>query len=290
MVIDPSLISPVERQSLLNTLIAPRPIALVSTVDCKGKANLAPYSFFGVFSINPPVVIFSTVNRLRDGSLKNTLENVMEIPEAVIHIVEQEQLKQVNLCSSEFPRGVDEFDKAGFTAEPAGLVRPPMVKECRMKMECRVTDIRALGHEPGAGNLVICEVVRLHIADSVLTGHKLELADIHYVARLGGSIYCRVGPENMFEMEKPKGKIIGFDNLPPSVRQSTVLTGHHQLMLASVQDIPGLRDASFDAVQRLVSTRPEDSEATRVLHEQVKQLLDNGKVDSAWKLLLSDSE
>lgn len=289
MVIDPSITSVVERQSLLNSMIAPRPIALVSSVDKKGNPNLAPFSFFNLFSYNPPIVVFSPSLRLRDVSMKHTLENIIDVPEAVIHVVEEYMLHQVNLASGEFAKGVNEFGKAGFTAVSAGLVRPPMVKECRIKLECRVVHLLALGHEGGAGNLVVCEIVRIHIDDSLLNDEKkIDPEKMNYVARLGGIQYCRVGAEQIFELNKPKKMAIGIDNLPSSVKTSSVLSGKHLAMLASVDTIPGVHDVPTEKISRINYPKSDCLDASEAFHLEIRDLLDQGHIDHAWKLLLSE--
>lgn len=288
MVVDPLQFSVTERQTLLNNMVAPRPIALVSTINQKGKSCLSAFSYFSVCSVHPPVVVFSATNRVKNGAVTNSVENVMEIPEAVIHILEQEQLDQVNLITADFENSIDKFRKAGFTKEPATIVSPPMVKECRMKMECKVTDIRALGHEGGAGNLIICEILRIHIADSIVTTEtKIDTGQVHFAGRIGGNLYCRVGQQDIFPLIKPKGTPIGLDNLPPSVLDSAVFTTKHLVMLASVEKIPGLEDVLADTLHRLLYPLPEAAIATEALHRKVARLLDAVDIEDAWKLLLS---
>src|SRR5262245_36108810 len=214
MIIDLKDLTTVQRQNYLQHAIAPRPICFASTVDKAGTVNLSPFSFFNLFSTQPPIVIFSPSRRVRDNSTKHTLQNVLEVPEVVINIVDYDMVYQTSLASCEFPKEVNEFIKAGFTPEPATLVQPPMVKESKVKMECRVHEIKPLGTEGGAGNLVLCEVLRMHIADEILNeaGTMIDQRKLHHVARLGGDWYCKVDEANLFMVEKPNTKLgIGID-------------------------------------------------------------------------------
>ena len=193
MIIDLNELKPAERQYYLQHVVAPRPICFASTIDQAGNVNLSPFSFFNLFSANPPIVVFSPSRKVRDNSVKHTLENVLEVPEVVISIVTYDMVQQVSLASCEFPKGVNEFAKAGFTEMPATLVKPPMVKESLVNMECKVIEVKPLGTEGGAGNLVICEVLRMHIVDSLLDENKkIDQRKINHVVRLGGDWYCVV--------------------------------------------------------------------------------------------------
>ncbi len=216
MIIDLKELKPAERQYYLQHVVAPRPICFASTIDKAGNVNLSPFSFFNLFSANPPIVVFSPSRKVRDNTVKHTLENVQEVPEVVISIVTYDMVQQVSLASCEFPKGVNEFAKAGFTEMPASLVKPPMVKESLVNMECKVVEVKPLGTEGGAGNLVICEVLRMHIDDSLLDENKkIDQRKINHVARLGGDWYCVVNEQNLFQVEKPNTQIgIGVDSLP----------------------------------------------------------------------------
>jgi flavin reductase (DIM6/NTAB) family NADH-FMN oxidoreductase RutF len=184
MILDLKDLKPAEKQYYLQHVIAPRPVCFASTVDKAGNVNLSPFSFFNLFSSNPPIVIFSPARRVRDNSTKHTLQNVLEVPEVVVNIVTYDMVQQVSLASCEFHKGVNEFVKAGFTAQPATLVKPPMVKESKVKLECKVIEVKPLGTEGGAGNLVICEVLRMHIDDSLLNEEKkMDQRKIHHIAR-----------------------------------------------------------------------------------------------------------
>lgn len=291
MTFDLAGLSAAEKQYFLQHAIAPRPICFASTIDKTGQVNLSPFSFFNLFSSHPPVVVFSPARRVRDNTTKHTLENIHEVPEVVINIVTMEMVQQVSLASCEYPKGVDEFTKAGFTAEPASLVKPPMVKESPIKMECRVLEVKPLGNEGGAGNLVIAEVIRMHIDDSLLDENKkMDQRKIHHVARLGGDWYCVVNESNLFQVEKPNTKLgIGLDSLPASIRNSPVLTGNHLGQLANVHETPVI-DASYDddhlkQIIQYYSLNPEDME--KELHSHAKKLLEQGKVQEAWQVLLA---
>jgi flavin reductase (DIM6/NTAB) family NADH-FMN oxidoreductase RutF len=278
-------------QYYLQHVVAPRPICFASTINTEGKANLSPFSFFNLFSVHPPVVIFSPSRRVRDNTTKHTLENVMEVPEVVINIVSYDRVQQASLASCEFPEEVDEFIKAGFTKESASLVKPPMVKESKAKLECKVIEIKSLGEEGGAGQLVICEVLHLHIDDGLLDeDKKIDQAKLDLVARLGGDWYCRVTAENLFKVEKPNSKIgIGIDALPSSIQNSSILTGNHLGQLANVHHLPVI-DPSYEDEQlkniiQYFSISPTEME--KELHLHAARLLNEGKVEAAWQVLLA---
>jgi flavin reductase (DIM6/NTAB) family NADH-FMN oxidoreductase RutF len=273
-------------------VVAPRPICFASTIDKKGNVNLSPFSFFNLFSSNPPVVIFSPARRVRDNTTKHTLQNILEVPEVVINIVTYEMVQQTSLASCEYPKGTDEFVKAGFTKQPATVVRPPMVRESKVRLECRVLEVKPLGEEGGAGNLVLCEVLVLHLDDSLLTeDKKFDQAKLELVARLGGDWYCRVSKDNLFQVPKPNVQLgIGLDALPESIRFSRILTGNHLGQLANVSELPVV-EPSFDdehlkQIIQYFSVSPEEME--KELHTYACRLLDAGKVHEAWQVLLAD--
>lgn len=291
MTIDLHDLKPADVQLYLQHFVAPRPIALASTVDRNGQANLSPFSFFNLFSSNPPVVIFSPSRRVRDNTIKHTLENVQEVPEVVIGIVTEDIVQQTSLASCEYPRDTDEFRKAGFTPLKATLVRPPLIKECRVNMECRVLEIKALGTGGGAGNLVICEVRCLHIDDNLLDENgKPDQRRIRHVARLGADWYCVVNESNLFRVEKPNTQLgIGIDNLPESIRRSEILTGNNLGQLANMHEMP-LIDPSFEdehlkQIIQYYSLNPVEME--KELHRHARHLLSQGKVKEAWQVLLA---
>ena len=291
MVFDLSQLTTAEKQYYLQHIVAPRPICFASTINREGKVNLSPFSFFNMFSSNPPIVIFSPSRRVRDNSTKHSLQNVMEVPEVVINIVSYDMVQQASLASCEYAKGVDEFGKSGFTKEPATLVKPPMVKESKAKMECKVLEIKPLGEQGGAGNLVICEVLRIHIDDSLLVDNKnFDQTKLEHVARLGGDWYCHVSKDNLFKVPKPNIQLgIGFDALPPGVRHSKYLTGNHLGQLANVHEMPVVQP-SFDDdhlknIIQYFSINPDDME--KELHLYAARLLDQGKVEEAWQILLA---
>ena len=291
MILDLEGLKPAEKQYYLQHVIAPRPICFASTIDREGRVNLSPFSFFNLFSSNPPIVIFSPARRIRNNTTKHTLENVLEVPEVAINIVTYDMVQQTSLASCEFPKVVNEFIKAGFTPEPATLIKPPMVKESKIKMECKVIEIKPLGTEAGAVNLVICEVMRMHIDDSLLdSNNKMDQRKINHVARLGADWYCVVNENNLFEVEKPNTQIgIGVDALPSSVRNSKILTGNDLGQLGNVSEIPVI-DPSFDdaALKQIIlyySINPVEME--RELHSYAKKLLGEGKIKDAWQVLLT---
>jgi len=279
-----------DRQNYLQHAIAPRPICFASTIDSKGNINLSPFSFFNLFSINPPIAVFSPSRRGRDGSTKHTYQNVLDVPEVVINIVDYEMVQQTSLASCEFPKEVNEFYKAGFTEEPATRVRPPMVKEAKVKLECKVLEVKPLGELGGAGNLIICEVMLMHIDDTILNEKgMIDQTILHHVARLGGDWYCRVDASNLFQVEKPNVKLgVGFDALPASVRASKILSGNDLGLLANVHEMPQI-DTSFEdehlkQIVQYYSVNPEEME--KEIHFYAKKLLSEGKVMQAWQVLL----
>jgi flavin reductase (DIM6/NTAB) family NADH-FMN oxidoreductase RutF len=291
MTFDLKELKPVEKQYYLQHVIAPRPICFASTIDKQGQINLSPFSFFNLFSTNPPIVIFSPSRRVRDNTTKHTLQNILEVPEVVINIVTYDMVQQTSLASCEFPKGTNEFIKAGFTAIPATLVKPPMVKESKVKLECKVLEVKPLGTEGGAGNLVICEVLRMHIDDSLLDENKkIDQRKITHVARLGGDWYCQVNEQNLFQVEKPNTQIgIGIDALPENIRNSDILSGNNLGQLANVQELPVI-DPAFDddhlkQIIQYFNLNPDEME--KELHLYAKKLLDEGKLRDAWQVLLA---
>jgi len=281
-------LSPVEIQGLLNCAVAPRPICFASTIDKKGNINLSPFSYFNIFSVNPPVCVFSPSRRVRDNTTKHTLENIKEVPECVINIVNYDMVQQASLASVEYPKGINEFIKAGFTMLPSELVKPPRVAESPVQLECVVKDIVNLGDKAGSGNLVIAEVKLIHISEAVLGDNsKIDQRKIDHVARLGGDWYCRVTNDNLFEVAKPVRTVgIGVDAIPFAIRNSKVLTGNNLGQLGNVEVLPSAEAiesyAGMPGVKELFDV--DNNEAQ--IHLKAKQLLDEGKVDEAWKVLL----
>lgn len=293
MKIDLSTLSPAQKQAWLQHAVAPRPIAFASTIDAAGNANLSPFSFFNLFSSNPPVVIFSAARRVRDNTTKHTLQNVIEVPECVINICDYAMVQQTSLASCEYPKGVDEFVKAGFTKEAATMVRVPMVKEAKIKMECKVLETKSLGENGGAGQLIIAEVLCMHVDDSILNseGSMIDQRKIELVARLGGDWYCKVSPDNLFTVPKPNTQLgIGIDALPAGIRNSKTLTGNDLGMLANVHEMPvvdpAFEDAQLKNIVQYFSVNPEEME--QELHRYAAKLLAANQVAAAWQVLLAD--
>jgi len=272
----------------LLSAVAPRPIAFASTIDKEGNPNLSPFSFFNVFSANPPILIFSPARRVRDNTTKHTLENVEAVSEVVINVVNYDIVHQMSLSSTEYPEGVNEFEKAGLTMLASDEVKPFRVAESPIQMECRVNEIVKLGTEGGAGNLVICEVVKLHISEEVMNeDNTVNQEALDLVARAGGSYYSRA-KSGFFEIPKPlKTMGIGVDNLPEHVRNSMILTGNDLGMLANVDILPTEDDVK-QFVNDVSERYPDIKTAThREKHKLARNYLSYGDVESAWKLLLS---
>lgn len=291
MIFELKELKPAEKQYYLQHIVAPRPICFASTINKKGQVNLSPFSFYNLFSSNPPVVVFSPSRRIRNNTIKDTLRNVMEVPEVVISMVDYDMVQQQSLASCEYAEDINEFKKAGFTEEKATLVTPPMVKESKVNMECKVLEIKPLGTEGGAGSLVICEVLKIHIDDSLLDENKkIDQRKTKQVARLGGNWYCKVDETNLFQVEKPNTQLgIGVDALPASIKNSKILTGNNLGMLGNAHEMP-VPDPSFDdphlkQIIQYFSINPEEME--KEVHTYASQLLAEGKVKEAWQVLLS---
>lgn len=275
--------------------VAPRPICFASTVDMDGNVNLSPYSFFNAFGSNPTTLIFSPARRVRDNTIKHTLENVMANREVCINVVTYEMVHQTSLASTEYERGVDEFVKAGFTPVPSDLIAPPRVKESPVQIECKVRDIIETGQEGGAGNLVICEILKMHISESILgEDEMIDQRKIHLVARMGKDWYCKAFGDALFEVEKPLAKKgIGVDVIPPSIRFSSVLTGNDLGRLGNVEVLPtddeisGYRYDNIELKDLLARLQNDPDNLQTQLHLAAKRLIEEGKVMDAWKVLLS---
>lgn len=294
MLIDLQQLTPMQKQQWLQHAVAPRPVCFASTIDKEGNVNLSPFSFFNLFSSHPPIVVFSPARRVRDNTTKHTLQNVLEVPEVVINIVDYEMVQQVSLSSCEFPKSTNEFIKAGFTEEAATVVKPPMVKESKVKMECRVIEVKPLGSEGGAGNLVICEVLRMHVDETILNeeGTMIDQRKLHHIARLGGDWYCKVDENCLFHVAKPNTQLgIGIDALPETIRNSSVLTGNNLGQLANVHEYPvvnpAFEDDKLKNIIQYFSINPDEMD--QELHKYAKELLDAGNVTEAWQVLLADS-
>ena len=285
---DPKSLSTSKLHSYLLSAVAPRPIAFASTVDAQGNPNLSPFSFFNVFSANPPVLIFSPARRVRDNTIKHTLQNVEVTKEVVINVVNFDMVYQMSLSSTDYGDGVNEFEKAGLTMLKSDIVKPFRVAESPIQFECKVNDIISLGEEGGAGNLVICEVIKLHIEDEVLDENDvINQNKLDLVARAGGSLYSRA-KKGFFEIPKPLSKLgIGVDRFPDYVKNSMVLTGNDLGMLGNVECLPTEDDVE-NFIEDLGERYPNIKTAThREKHKLARNYLSFGDVQSAWKILLS---
>jgi flavin reductase (DIM6/NTAB) family NADH-FMN oxidoreductase RutF len=295
--INPKDLSTLELQNLLQGTICPRPIAFASTINAAGEVNLSPFSFFNLFSANPPILVFSPSRRVRDTTTKHTLDNVLEVPEVVIHVVGHDLVEQMSLASTEYPKGVNEFVKAGLTALPSNLVSPPRVKEAPVAFECKVQQVIPLGNQGGAGNLVICEILQIHLDEAILdVSGAIAPLKLDPVARLGGNWYTRVTAESLFQIPKPLMTLgIGVDQIPEEIRNSPVLSGNNLGRLANVERLPSLEElALFSAREDLEDIRRRfrlDEESWMDhLHRWAKEELEAGNVDLAWKILLQKKD
>ncbi|MEX0997993.1 MAG: flavin reductase family protein [Flavobacteriaceae bacterium] len=268
--------------------VTPRPIAFASTIDKKGNINLSPFSFFNVFSANPPILIFSPARRGRDNTTKHTYENVLEVKEVVINIVNYAMVQQMSLSSTEYPKGTNEFIKAGLTQLPSEKVKPPRVAESPVQFECKVNEVIQLGKEGGAGNLVICEVLKIHIDESILDENQvIDQHKIDTVARMGGNWYSRANA-GMFEVPKPLSTLgIGIDKIPDDIKSSTILTGNDLGMLGNMEQIPS-ESVINEFVSKNIKVRTVLSSSDTVeIHKLAQSYLQQGDIPSAWKVLLA---
>lgn len=284
--VDPKSISVPELQGYLQGTVAPRPIAFVSSVDLNGSVNLSPFSFFNMFSMNPPILVFSPSRRVRDNSTKHTLQNVLEVKEVVINIVSYEMVDKASLASCDFPRGVNEFVKAGFTEVPSVIVKPPRVAESPVSFECKVNQVIPLGTDGGAGNLVICEVLLIHMKEEIFDEHgKINPQKLDAVARMGGNDYCRAFGDAIFKVPKPNEKVgIGYDQIPMHIRNSKVLTGNDLGRLGNIERLPD--PESIKAFKLTADWLSNFSSGEAGIHRYAQQLLREGKLEDAWRALL----
>ncbi len=261
----------------LSAAVTPRPIAFVSTIDSKGNKNLSPFSFFNVFSIKPPILVFSPVRRVRNNTSKHTLDNVHQVKECVVCLVSQEMVQQVSLSSCDFNAKTNEFEKAGFTEMKSDTVTPSRVKESPINFECKINDIITLGKEGGSGSLVLCEVLKIHINENVLnTNDMIDPFKLNIVSRLGANWYGKTTQESIYEIVKPISRIgMGIDNLPEEIRGSEILTGNELAILASVENIPKKNEFIL-----------RDNKDIEEKHILAKEFLGQGKVEDAWQILL----
>ncbi len=278
---------------LLLGAIGPRPIAFASTIDEQGRPNLSPFSFFNVFSANPPILIFSPARRGRDNTTKHTYENVKKIPEVVINVVNYAMVQQMSLSSTEYPEGTNEFTKAGFTQLESEKIKPFRVKEAPVQLECVVNEVVELGNEGGAGNLVISEVVAIHVNENVLDENgRIDQHKIDLVGRCGGNWYSRATGDALFEVAKPLTTMgVGVDALPEEVRNSKVLTGNDLGILGNVESIPNETDVNdyklIELSDLFIDLEDNQPELEKKLHEKAHELISQNRVGEAWKTLLT---
>lgn len=286
--IDPKAISPVKLQGYLQSAVAPRPIAFASTLDENGMPNLSPFSFFNVFSSNPPILIFSPARRVRNNTVKHTLINAQNTKEVVINVVNYDIVQQMSLSSTEYPDGVNEFVKSGLTMLPSDIVKPYRVAESPVQFECKVNDVIALGSEGGAGNLVICEVVKIHINEAVLDKdglidqHKIDL-----VARMGANWYSRSNV-GMFEVEKPLTTLgVGVDAVPDFVKESPIFNGNDLGKLGNIEAIPTEEEIAIFVQSNFTVKAVLSADDATKKQQLAKDFLDQNDTISAWKVLLA---
>ncbi|MGB1102992.1 MAG: flavin reductase family protein [Crocinitomicaceae bacterium] len=291
--IDPKSLPIPQLHGYLLGAVGPRPIAFASTIDKDGVSNLAPFSFFNVFSANPPIMVFSPARSGRTNTTKDTYNNVKEVPEVVINVVNYELVHQMSLASSPYEPGIDEFKKTGLTPIPSETIKPFRVAESPVQFECKVNEVIELGDGGGAGNLVICEVTRIHINDDVLGDDgKIDQHKIDLVSRMGGNWYCRADEASMFEITKPiVTKGIGVDAIPEDIRLSTVLSGNDLGQLGGIEELPNETDVNdyklLELSDLFVSLEDEQAKLEIALHQRAKELLIENKLEEAWKTLLS---
>ena len=292
LTIDPKELPVAKLHGYLLGAVAPRPIAFASTIDEEGNSNLSPFSFFNVFSANPPILIFSPARRGRDNTTKHTYENVKLVKECVINVVNYDMVHQASLASVEYPKGVNEFEKAGFTMLASEMVKPFRVKESPAQFECIVKDVVELGTGGGAGNLVICEVVKIHLNENILDENgRIDPVKIDLVSRMGGDWYSRA-KSGLFEVAKPNEKLgIGYDQIPSDIRLSKHLTGNHLGQLGNVQALPDETTVNEYKLTELADLFIEfENDAAQLeskLHQRAAELLNNGQVQDAWLTLLA---
>lgn len=273
--------------------VGPRPIAFASTIDSKGNINLAPFSFFNVFSANPPIMIFSPARSGRTNESKDTYNNVKEVPEVVINVVTHDMVHQMSLASSPYDSDVSEFEKAGFTSLASDIITPPRVKESPVQFECKVNEVVELGDQGGAGNLIICEVLRIHVKESLLDENEMiDQHKIDLVSRMGGNWYCRADKNSMFEIQKPITTCgIGFDALPTDIRNSSILSGNDLGQLAGIEQLPNETDVNeykLLELSELFLSLEEDAVQLEIeIHKRAQDLLKRNLLEEAWLTLLS---
>lgn len=295
LTLNPKDIATGKLHAYLLSAVAPRPIAFASTINADGTPNLSPFSFYNVFSSNPPIAIFSPARRVRDNTTKHTLDNVKHTPEVVLNAVNFDMVQQMSLSSTEYPYGVNEFEKAGFTAVASELVKPFRVKESPVQMECKVKEVIALGENGGAGNLIVCEILLVHIHESILDAQgRIDQHKIDLVARLGGDWYSRNSGNALFEVPKPLTTLgIGVDSIPVNIRNSHILSGNDLGKLGNVEQIPNdidiatyIQSPEFILVSEEFKIKQKGEQAR---HEAAKHFLNKNDSATAWKILLSET-
>ncbi len=286
--IDPKDVSSAKLQGYLQSAVGPRPIAFASTIDKNGVPNLSPFSFFNFFSANPPIFIFSPARRVRDITIKHTLINAEATREVVINVVNFDIVQQTSLSSSEYPDGVNEFIKAGFTAIPSIMVKPYRVAQSPVQFECKVNEIISLGTQGGAGNLVICEIVKMHISESVLDENgNIDPVKIDLVSRMGGNWYSRAN-QGLFEVAKPITTLgIGVDQIPNFIKESAVFDGNDLGKLANIEALPTTEEINIFVKQNFAVKGILSSDDQLKKFKKAKEYLDQNDVDSAWKIVLA---
>ncbi|MFY7741162.1 MAG: flavin reductase family protein [Flavobacterium sp.] len=286
--ITPKEISPLKLQGFLQSSVGPRPIAFASTIDKNGNSNLSPFSFFNVFSANPPILVFSPARRVRDNSIKHTLINCEATKEVVINVVNYTIVQQMSLSSTEYPEGVNEFLKSGLTMLPSEVVKPFRVAESPVQFECKVNQIISLGTEGGAGNLIICEVVKLHIDESVLDENgNIDQYKIDLVSRMGGNWYSRAN-QGLFEIQKPLTTLgIGVDNIPEFIKESPIFSGNDLGMLGNVESLPTTEEINIFVKENIHVKGVLSSADEEKVQLKAKEFLNKQDALSAWKVLLA---
>ena len=291
--IDLSKIGVPKAHHYLLSAVGPRPICFASTIDEKGRSNLAPFSFFNVFSSNPPIAVFSPSRSGRTGQNKDTFNNVQKVKQVVINLVNYKMVEQMSLASSPYPPETDEFVKSGLTPLKSELIKPFRVKEAPIQMECEVIEIKELGQSGGAGNLVICKILKMHISKELLNNEKMiDQEKIDLVSRMGGDWYCRTDSNSMFEIKKPiSTKGIGFDEMPNEVLNSTILSGNDLGKLGGIEALPDETDVNeFRLIElsELFLEFEDNAKALEIaLHKKAKYFLSKNQLKAAWKTLLS---
>lgn len=289
---DPKTLSVQALHGFLLSSVGPRPIALASTINEKGVPNLAPFSFFNVFSANPPIMIFSPARRGTDSSTKHTYENAKQVNEVVINIVDYDMVHQMVLTSANFPEGVSEFEKAGFTPIASEVIKPMRVKESPVQFECKITRVIELGDGPASGNLIFAEVVKFHVKEEILNDlGKIDPKKIDLVGRAGGNYYARTFGNSLFEISRPNDDNMGMDKLPKDIKMSKVLSGNDLAILANEPTLPDETDINeyklLELHELFIKYENDAVQLENELHLQAKELISENEINNAWKTLLA---